>query len=283
MDANRVSGDGLPVRLEPVLRAADQPAERATAERRGAVPIRGHVTLLGPAVLTLCATLLWLVSLKDLHIQRMNDLGLISVLPVLTVVAMALVIAGFCLQLHGKPPNQPALLLHMLVFIVMLYGLPMFVEQEPHVFVTWRHIGITEYILRTGRVDPGLNAYYNWPGFFILSALITRVTGLASMVGLVKWAPVYFNMLDLGPLLMILNAATRDKRLVWLGVWFFYLTNWIDQDYYSPQAFDYFLNLVVLGLLLTYFGPNRMRGGGRWRRWSGFTPVAPLCAEWDAG
>src|SRR5947199_4701447 len=167
MDANRVSGDDLPVRLEPVPRAAHQPAERATAERRGAAPIRGHVALLGPVVLTLCAMVLWLVSLKDLHIQRMNDLGLISVLPVPTMVAIALVIAGFCLLLHGRPPNQPALLLHVLVLIVMLYGIPMFVEQEPHGFVTWRHIGITEYILRTGRVDPGLNAYYDWPGFFI--------------------------------------------------------------------------------------------------------------------
>ncbi|HKC75114.1 MAG TPA: hypothetical protein VKF37_13095, partial [Chloroflexota bacterium] len=88
MDANRVSGDDLPVRLEPVPRAAHQPAERATAERRGAAPIRGHVALLGPVVLTLCAMVLWLVSLKDLHIQRMNDLGLISVLPMPTMVAM---------------------------------------------------------------------------------------------------------------------------------------------------------------------------------------------------
>ena len=61
MDANRVSGDDLPVRLEPVPRAAHQPAERATAERRGAVSIRGHVTLLGPVVLTLA--LLWECSI----------------------------------------------------------------------------------------------------------------------------------------------------------------------------------------------------------------------------
>jgi len=52
---------------------------------------------------------------------------------------------------------------------------------------------------------------------------------------------------------MIFTSATTDKRLVWLGLWFFYLTNWIGQDYFSPQGFNFFLYLVIIAVLLKWF------------------------------
>jgi hypothetical protein len=44
-----------------------------------------------------------------------------------------------------------------------------------------------------------------------------------------------------------------------LGCWIFFISNWVGQDYFSPQALSYFIHLMVLGLLLTWFRRERYR------------------------
>src|SRR5215469_4462074 len=107
--------------------------------------------------------------------------------------------------------------------------------------------------MRTGTVAPDLDAYFNWPGFFALAAFVTQVAGYHTILSYAAWAPVFFNLIYLGPLYIIFTTATTDKRLVWLALWFFYLTNWIGQDYFSPQGFNFFLYLVIIAILLKYF------------------------------
>ena len=204
-------------------------------------------------LLPLCALLLWFISLREVDLQRMNDLGLVSVFPPLTIISLILLSVSFCVTLRLPHRRTPALLLHLVLLIFMLYGVTTLVEQAPRFSVLYRHEGYTEYILRTGTVDPNLDAYFNWPGFFILSAFVTRLAGFHDIFGFGLWAPVFFNLIYLGPLYMIFNSATTDKRIVWLGLWFFYLTNWIGQDYFSPQGLNFFLYLVIIAILLRWF------------------------------
>ena len=98
-----------------------------------------------------------------------------------------------------------------------------------------------------------MNAYHNWPGFFALGALLTEVAGFNSALSFASWAPLFFNLIDLGALLLILRACTTDRRLIWLSVWFFYLTNWVGQDYFSPQGLNFFFYLVIMAILLQWF------------------------------
>ncbi len=204
-------------------------------------------------LLPLSAFLLWFISLREVDIGRMNDLGLISVLPPLTIIALVLLSVSFCLTLRQPQKRMPVLLLHLALLIFMLYGVTTLVEEAPRFSVLYRHEGYTEYILRTGTVDPNLDAYFNWPGFFILSAFVTRVVGFHDIFGFGLWAPVFFNLMYLGPLYIIFTSATTDKRIVWLGLWFFYVTNWIGQDYFSPQGLNFFLYLVIIAILLRWF------------------------------
>jgi hypothetical protein len=204
-------------------------------------------------LLPLCALLLWFISLREVDIRRMNDLGLISVMPPLTIIALVLLSVSFCLTLRQPQKRAPVLLLHLALLIFMLYGVTTLVEEAPRFSVLYRHEGYTEYILRTGTVDPNLDAYFNWPGFFILSAFVTHLAGYHDIFGFGLWAPVFFNLIYLGPLYMIFTSATTDKRIVWLGLWFFYLTNWIGQDYFSPQGLNFFLYLVIIAILLRWF------------------------------
>jgi hypothetical protein len=165
----------------------------------------------------------------------------------------------------------------------MLYGTTTLVEEVPRRNVVWRHVGLTEYIMRTGRVDGSLDTYFNWPGFFSLSAFVTQLAGFQSAISLTPWASVFFNLLYLGPLLMAFRVATPDKRLIWLGIWFFYLTNWVDQDSFLPQALSYFFYLVILGILLQWFkvtAASLNTSAIQRQRFGLFTPLIARLARW---
>jgi O-antigen/teichoic acid export membrane protein len=209
-----------------------------------------------------CAFALWLFSLNDVHVRLMNDLGLVSVLPASTIIAVAILIVSFCLAVQQRQIRIPVLLLHLVLLIVMLYGTTTLVEDAPRFGTVYRHAGYTEYIMRTGSVNPDLDTYFSWPGFFILSAFVTRAAGYHDVLSYAAWAPVFFNLICLGPLYLIFASATTNKRLIWLALCFFYLTNWIGQDYFSPQGLNFFFYLVILAILLKWFktSPQAYRG-----------------------
>jgi hypothetical protein len=208
----------------------------------------------GPALLSLAAVALWAVGVGRVNLRGVNDLGLASVLPPAVLAAPVIATAGFVWTLSQKPLRRSMLLLHVVALVVMLYGMNAMVEPVPGPNVVWRHAGIADHIARTGAIDPTIDAYFNWPGFFTLTAFLSGAAGLGSIASLAAWAPVFFNLLYLGPLLLLLRRATSDWRLVWLAVWLFYVTNWIHQDYLAPQALSYFLYLLILGILVGWFG-----------------------------
>lgn len=234
---------------------------------------------IGPALLTLCASVLWFATVKHVDVHSIGDLGLATALPATAYIALVGVIAGFCLTLRQRSPRLPILLLHCGVLMFMLYGVTTLVEEEPRFAVTWLHVGFAESIARTGRLFPELDARFSWPGFFTYTALVTQIAGLRDALPLTGWAPVYFNLLYLGPLLIILRSATRDSRLIWLAVCFFCLTNWIGQDYFSPQGLHYFLYLVIIAVLVNWFKIPQPRAPFQGRRWQRFRRLKRL-TDW---
>src|SRR5439155_2128671 len=186
------------------------------------LPLSNTIKMLKPVevvgvLLPLCALILWSISLMYVDVGRMNDLGLVSVLPPTIILALIILTISFCLTLRQPKLRMPIILLHLFLLIFMLYGITTLVEEAPRFTAVYWNAGYTEYIMRTGTVDPSLDAYFSWPGFFVLSAFVTRITEYHDILPLAAWAPVFFNLIYLGPLYMIFTSATTDKRLVWLG------------------------------------------------------------------
>jgi hypothetical protein len=73
----------------------------------------------------------------------------------------------------------------------------------------------------------------------------------------------------LPPLYAIFRAVTRNERAWWMGLGIFSLASWVGQDYFSPQAFNFFLFLVFLAVALRWFRP-RMPDPGKGNRWERF-------------
>lgn len=266
----------------PGLMASATPAAEATAEGvpdpvdateggigtvrtpRPSRPRVGRALGLAPWLLPLLALVLAGVSLRSADAAGISDLGLVSVLPVGYHLALAAVAAGFVLALRGRE-RRALLVLQVLVAIVLLYCVSLPYEQEPAFNVVYRHAGIVDHLLTGGPLDSSIDAYFNWPGFFIVAEFVVDLTGLHSVLPIAPYAPVVFNVLALPALIVIAKTATRDWRTAWIGVWVFYLTNWIGQDYFSPQAYAYVLYLALAVGLLTSLSA-RLDGPRRWWR-----------------
>jgi hypothetical protein len=206
------------------------------------------------------ALLLWALSLRWIDLSRISDFGLLPALPWTFYAALAVLTVSFVLALRPSRPREPILALHVVALILIVHATPAIAYGTLRYAWAWKHVGVVDYIQRHGSVDPNiqfLTAYHNWPGFFALSALYTQLAGFASALSFATWAPVFFNLLFLGALVVLFRALTSDPRRVWLGVWFFFAASWIGQDYFSPQAFAYFLFLVIVTVCLTWFRVRR--------------------------
>lgn len=208
---------------------------------------------IAPAVVAL---LLWGLSLRRIELGRISDFGLLPALPWTYYAALGVLTVGFMLALRASRTSEPILGLHVAALIVMVHATPSIAYGTLRYAWAWKHVGIVDYIQRHGTVDPDiqfLSAYHNWPGFFALSSLYTELAGFGSALSYASWAPLFFNLLFFGALVVLFRALTADRRRVWLGAWFFFAANWIGQDYFSPQAYAYFLFLVVVTICVAWF------------------------------
>lgn len=234
----------------------------ATAVLESAEPVSKLATawraILRPLIPVVVAMLVWALSLSQIDIRDMTDLGLVSVLPLSVYVALGILTVSFCVTVRRPQTHWLVLALHVIALIVIIHGTPAILYGTLRYSWAWKHVGVVDYIQRHGSVDPHisvLQANHLWPGFFALNALVTDIAGFRSALSFASWAPVFFNLLFAGALLFIFRSLTVDRRHVWFAVWIFVATNWVGQDYFSPQAMNYFLYLVIIGVCIRWFRP----------------------------
>jgi GT2 family glycosyltransferase len=226
-------------RLRQIRR--DPLASLVTAARVGALPL---------------AVLLWCFSLGRVDLAQMTDVGLVSVLPVVYWIALGVLTISFVMSVLRPWPSPGLLAGHVIALIAILHATPAILYGTLRYAWAWKHVGIVDLILRHGSLGPklpsALAAYQSWPGFFAGNALLIKLAGFHSALSYASWGPPFFNLLLLGPLLLIFRRYTPDPRLMWTAVWFFYLGNWVGQDYFSPQALCFFLYLVIIAVCLRW-------------------------------
>ncbi|SEQ00329.1 glycosyltransferase [Arthrobacter sp. OV608] len=226
------------------------------------------------------ALVVWAASTVALPVT--SDLGLVAALPFPFWAGVLILNAAFFVALRGDtegPASRPVMIWLVAVLVLVLFGTAAFVTDVPRGEVAFRHLGIANALSGMQQIDPNIDAYFNWPGFFALLATVLGATGL-DPVTLALWAPVLNVSLWLVAIAVLTGYLTRDPRRRWLVLWLFCLGNWQDQDYLSPQAFGFFLYLVVLAMVLgplaakpaTFHG-FRPAGLGQW--WRERTPAEP--------
>jgi GT2 family glycosyltransferase len=271
----------LPAKDDPLdIAWWEEPPVPAIPSRAGRAPIgtslrttvRGSGRVVGLLFPWACLAIiagLWAAGLNHVPAGRVATagFGLVSVLPTAFWAAAALLMVSFCWTVVRWPGRWPALAAHLAALVVILHATPAIVYGTLRYSWAWKHVGVVDYIIHHGinfNLGGVLGVYQGWPGFFALNAFLTSGGGLQSALGYAPWALVLNDLLWLGPVLLIARAFTTDWRMIWTTAWVFELGNWVGQDYFSPQAYAFFLFLCVIAICLRWLGDGRPRQ--RWIR-----------------
>jgi hypothetical protein len=189
------------------------------------------------------------------------ELGLVSVLPITFWAALAGLMASFSWAVTRRESRWPILAAHLLALVIILHATPGILYGTLRYSWAWKHIGVVDYIANNGihfNLLGELGVYQGWPGFFALNAFLTLASGLHTALGYAPWVLVINDLLWLGPIILIARTFTSDQRLIWTTAWLFELANWVGQDYFSPQAFAFFLYLTVIAVCLRWLWHPRI-------------------------
>jgi GT2 family glycosyltransferase len=235
---------------------------------------------------------LWVAGLATADVAPVGraGLGLVAVLPGVFWAAVAVLTVSFTWAVVRRPTRWPVLAGHTLVLIAILRATPVILYHTLRYSWAWKHVGVIDYISHHGvnfHLGGVLGVYQGWPGFFALNSFLLQASGQSTALSYANWVLPINDLIWLGPVILIARAFTADQRMIWTAAWLFELGNWVGQDYFSPQAFAYFLYLTVIAVSLRWFR-NREQAPG-WAQalrplWRGRLGAAKLpLPGWLAG
>ncbi len=196
------------------------------------------------------------LALVQTSAADVGDYGLVSAVPwygLLGFVALALVAVA---AIHAKPFDESFAGSAVTAFVLLLSAAPAIVYDTTRFSWAFKHVGIVDYLDRTGSFDQSIDVlpiYHSWPGFFAGSGSLTRWLGFDDAIAVAAWAPVVLNSLTLLSLVFLFGTLCSSRSTVWMASLLFFATNWIGQDYFSPQAIAYIFYLNIIALTLRFY------------------------------
>jgi hypothetical protein len=266
--------------------ASAAPGDRGPGSRgQGRIRFLPVITV---CLLTAVAAGLCIARLHTVDLEQMTGLGLISALPVTTLLGLGLLNVSFIGALSLRRRYIWVLTIQLAILVFLLHGITTVLESQPRFPVTWTHAGFVEFIDRTGTIAPGLDARWSWAGFFALAAFWVGSGEREVLTPVLTAAPMVSNVLYLAAFAVLLCSLRMSWQARWLAGWLFCMLNWIGQDYFSPQGWTFFLYLLFVGFLIRWFRAPEAPGrefprflrpaAGAWRRLWGETSPGELDA-----
>ena len=269
---------GLPAvpalpRPAELLRRSGLAARRAVGN--AAPDRRACLAVLGGALA------LWLLATRTVDLDDTAGIGVLGVVGWSYLLALVLVTGVAAHQLRRPVLDGLVLALTAGVLVVVVFAFVGVADGEASFPTGWLHVGFIRFITEHHASFTGVDARAYWPGFFAAGAVLVRLAGLPDASPLLTFAPVFYDVAAIAPLLVIARCVTRSRRLAWLSVFVYLGFNWYQQDYFSPQATAFLLYLVTVAVLLwtaTNAPVTPSGGGSRWHRVVGAwrrTPALP--------
>jgi hypothetical protein len=198
----------------------------------------------------IAALVLWRVSLLHVSVTNLGEYGLPPALPIAWYAALALSVLGAVTAIVARRTSGLIMVGYVVVLAVILYGTVPVLSAQPHYAWVYKHIGVVRYLEAHGKVNPKIDIYNRWPGFFALGAVFSLVGGHPNPEAYASWAELFFLLVDVILVMVAVKAVTRDMRIAAGAALFFIVTNWVGQTYYSPQAFAFVLALALTAIVL---------------------------------
>ncbi|MBT2501654.1 hypothetical protein [Curtobacterium sp. ISL-83] len=243
------------------VRTAHRPLAGAVGRDRLATAVLVR-SVVGVGVLV-TGIALWAVGNAQTGSSPLGEWGLLTALPPIWWIGAVAVIAVALVSLVDRRYPTIVRAVSAAALLAVMYGTTNLVATEPRPPWVFKHIAVTAYIGQHGAVDPSIDIYNRWPGFFSVSAFLGAATGHLDAMDPVRWAELAFALTDGALVLGIGRALGLRGRWAWVAAVLFSAANWVGQDYYSPQAFAFmlFLSTVLVALTALRRSPNAI---GRW-------------------
>jgi len=134
------------------------------------------------------------------------------------------------------------------VMMIIAQRLPRAIATDLPMYAwTYKHLGVADYIQHSHTLARDVDIYNGWPSLFALTAWFSDLTGI-SEVAIAHWYTPGFHVLFAA----LVYAAARAWRLAPIAAitaTFLAVTlNWVEQDYYSPQATVILLAIAIFAL-----------------------------------
>ncbi|MCC8909665.1 hypothetical protein [Curtobacterium sp. GD1] len=234
-----------------------------SARARSALPTAVLVRTVAASGVLVTGAALWAVGVAQTDSTGLGEWGLLAALPAVWWAGAALVFVVALVTLIDRRHHVVVRAVSSGVLLLVMYGTSNLIAAEPRPPWVFKHIAVTAYILQHGAVDPSIDIYNRWPGFFSFSAFLGAATGTLDAADPVRWTELAFALADGALVLGIARALGANGRWAYVAAVLFSAANWVGQDYYSPQAFAFFLFLAAVLVALTVLRgePNVI---GRW-------------------
>jgi hypothetical protein len=229
------------------------PPPAAPAPRGSRSPGRSQLAAPASAALALMplaiGLVLWGISLEHIALARLGSAGLPGIAPPTWFAALAVLIAGAAVSIWTGAFRWWTVALYIGAMVAVLYATIPALTNVPQYTWTFKHIGVTRYILAHGTVNPAIDLYNRWPGMFSLAAALSRLTGI-DPVSFAAWIEPVFTALDALLITAIARTITRDRRVAAMSALAWVCSDWVGQIYVSPQTLAFTLDLALLLIVI---------------------------------
>jgi hypothetical protein len=210
------------------------------------------------------SVVLWAVGVTRTDAAHLGPYGLVATLPIVFYAGLALLVVSAAVALVHHTPSRVRMALHAVTLVIMLYGTAPLVYPEGRYSWLYKTIGVIQYVNQHGQLNKNIDIYQNWPGFFAFAAWFDKVAGVGSPLVYAKWAQLVTELAAIPLLHMAYTSLSLPVRQRWLAILLYSASNWIGQDYLSPQAFGTLLSLGVIAIALRWTFGGNSAGRTRW-------------------
>jgi hypothetical protein len=258
--------------LLPRVPVAGPPARRATPPSRP----------WGAPLLALLAVALLPVAAATTDLDALDGWGLAKVLGPAGWVALACAVGACVVELRAPRPRIPMLAVATGVLVLCSTGMPSVVQPVARFTTSYVIAGFVDAIAGEGVPPPGVDARFYWPAFFAQWAWFRDASGAADLDLVLRWFPPVVVLAWTTGVYALARSMLGGTRAPWVAAWLFVGLNWIEQDYFSPQAEGIVLLLTVLTFALGPLATRRTDAAGvpGWPPPHPDAPRLPLLRRW---
>jgi len=234
-----------------------------------------------PAFAVIAVALLPVAAMTT-NLDGLNGWGLVSVLSWAGWAALGCAVAACVAELWMPRSRIPMLGLATGVLVLCSTGMPSVVQPQARFTTAWLISGFVDAIAGNGTVPSGIDARFYWPAFFAQWAFFRDAGGVDQLDAVLRWFPPAVVLVWAIGVYALARSMLGGTRAPWVACWLFVGLNWIEQDYFSPQATGIVLMLTVLTFALGPLATRRTDAAGvanwpmphrdaarlpLWRRW----------------